>query len=318
MAAIVSRFPNNLAAFTEWQQAARRQLAGRLMNGGLPVRVPLEPTALDVEEHSRFTLHRVRYRTRPDRTNTLILALPKLAGPVPLLVALHGHEAAWGDVEPAAFRTGHVDDFCAAFAEAGWAVVQPATMDHTLQHTAWTLQGEWSWDAITGLDYALTQPRIDPHRIAVCGLSTGAHLAMNLLALDDRIRAGVVGCILSTWHHYRTRMRIPPHCDCGIRVQLESDFEQCDWAALAAPKAVQFQHGRRDAAFCPGADPALLQREWNTAVMPVDEFNALFAEVERAWRVAGDSGNLQLHFHDGEHRVDSGAALAWLNMAVRT
>ena len=84
---------------------------------------------------------------------------------------------------------------------------------------------------------------------------------MNLLALDDRVGSGVVGCVLSSWHHYRERMRIPPHCDCGILGQLGDLIEQCDWAALAAPKPVQFQHGRQDACYCPGADPELLDND---------------------------------------------------------
>jgi len=311
-AARPSRFPDEPEAFRRWQTKYRHTLAAWLMAGGLPARVPLAPELMETRQSPAFSLQRVRYRSREDRTNTLLLALPKEApDPVPLLVALHGHEATWGEADAGAFTAGHADDFCAAFAERGWAVVQPATMDHSLQHADWTLQGEWTWDAMAALDYALAQPVIDAERVAVCGLSTGAHLAMNMLALDDRVRAGVVGCILSTWHHYRTRMRIPPHRDCGILGQLGDKLEPCDWAALAAPKPVQFQHGRQDASFCPGAAPALLQPAWNTAVMPEAEFAAAFAEVERAWRLAGAEEAVALHTHAQGHRVDAAAALAF-------
>lgn len=308
-----SRFPDEPEAFRRWQADVRNQLAALLMAGGLPARVPLEAEILETEDRPFFTLRRVRYCSREDRSNTLLLALPKhVAGPAPLLVALHGHEAPWGEADAGAFTDGHADDFCAAFAERGWAVVQPATMDHTLQYPGWTLQGEWTWDAIVALDYSLEQPEIDAQRVSLCGLSTGAHLAMNLLALDERVRSGVVGCILSTWHHYRTRMRIPPHCDCGILGQLGDRLEQCDWAALAAPKPVQFQHGRQDAAFCPGAEPRLLEPDWNTAVMPETEFATLFAEIERAWRLAGIGEAVALHIHEERHRVDTAAALEFL------
>ena len=120
-----------------------------------------------------------------------------------------------------------------------------ATMNHTLRHADWTLQWEWAWDAMVALDYAATLADVDMDRVAVCGLSTGAHLSMNVLALDARVKAGVVGCILSTWNHYERRFRIPPHCDCGIHAQLGGILAQCDWAALAAPKPVMFQHGFR-------------------------------------------------------------------------
>ena len=165
---------------------------------------------------------------------------------------------------------------------------------------------------LVALDYAAGIPGVDAGRVAVCGLSTGAHLAMNMLALDARVRAGVVGCILSTWHHYRRRIRLPPGCDCGILAQLGNQIEQCDWAALAAPKPVQFQHGRRDAMYCPGADLALLDLEWMTAVMPEEEFSRVFTEVERAYRLAAAAGKVKLHIHGEGHRVNNPAALGFL------
>ena len=189
-----SGFPDNSEAFLKWQQEWRNKLAGRLMNGGLPSRIPLGAEIIGKEDHPLFTLRRVRYQTQTDRTNTLLLSLPKkVSGKVPLLIALHGHEAAWGEADAGAFKPGHSDDFCAYFAERGWAVLQPATMNHTLQHAGWTLQGEWTWDAMVALDYATALPEIDPEEVSVCGLSTGGHLAMNLLALDDRVGSGVVG-----------------------------------------------------------------------------------------------------------------------------
>ena len=313
-----SRFPETSASFIKWQREMRDKLIIRLMNGAFPARVPPEIEVISTEDHQSFTLRKIRYKTQPDRFNTLLLSIPKtVSGPVPLLLALHGHEAKWGEADSGAFAYGHADDFCAYFAERGWAVVQPATMNHLLQHTGWTLQGEWTWDAMVALDYATTLPQIDTQRISVVGLSTGAHLAMNMLALDSRVRTGVVGCILSTWNHYRRRILFPPGCDCGILSQLGDWLEQCDWAALAVPKPVQFQHGRKDAMFCPGADPALLQTEWSTAVMPKEEFDAAYNEVKRAYRLAGAVQQVQLHIHNDVHKVDNEAAYLFLNSEVK-
>ncbi len=153
-------------------------------------------------------------------------------------------------------------------------------------------------------------------RVGVCGLSTGAHLAMNVLALDDRVQAGVVGCILSTWNHLRRRFRVPPHCDCGITLQMADRLEECDWAALAAPKPVQFQHGRQDSALCPGADAALLNLQWNTGILPQEEYDAAFAEVRRAYALAGAPHRTETHFHPRGHAVDNAAAFAWLDANV--
>ena len=84
------------------------KLAAWLMNGSLPARVPSEAEVLATEEFAAFTLRRVRYRSQADRSNTLLISLPKTtAHRVPLLLALHGHEAAWGEADAGAFRAGH-------------------------------------------------------------------------------------------------------------------------------------------------------------------------------------------------------------------
>ena len=108
-------------------------------------------------------------------------------------------------------------------------------------------------------------------------------------------------------------MRIPPHCDCGIFGQLGDLIEQCDWAALAAPKPVQFQHGRQDACYCPGADPELLNTEWNTSVMPEKEFEGIFTEVKRAYQLTGEPENVKLYIHNEGHRVNNEAAYRFLS-----
>lgn len=310
-----SRPPDDAREFRAWQDELRLMLTRTLVGSELPKRVPLEPRVIETKDHPKFALQRVEYRTLADRTNVLLLSLPKSIDPgtsVPLLLALHGHEADWGKADEGAYHVGHNDDFMAYFAERGWAVLQPATMNHTLQHADWTLQGEWTWDAIVALDYAATLPEVDMSRVGVCGLSTGAHLAMNVLALDERARAGIVGCVLSTWHHYEHRFRIPPHCDCGIHNQLRGVVEQCDWAALMAPRPVQFQHGRQDAAFCPDADEKHLDLKWNTGVMPSAEYDSMFTEVQRSWALAGNSEAVETRFHDGPHKVDNQAGFEWL------
>lgn len=122
-----SRFPDDPQGLAEWQRQYRQNLAGWLMGGRMPDRVHLGARTVGSEEFPKFTLRRVDYRSQADRKNTLLLAIPKGVAKAPLLLALHGHEGPWGDADPKAFRMGHADDFCAYFAERGWAVLQPAT-----------------------------------------------------------------------------------------------------------------------------------------------------------------------------------------------
>jgi len=307
-----SRFREGAETFSNWQNRYRDSLVQILMGGTLPEKVSGDVVIDYRQDYPNFQLYAITYQSQPDRRNTALLSIPKNVDNVPLLVALHGHETQWGKADSAAFRMGHVDDFCAYFARRGWAVLQPATMNHHLQHPGGTLQGEWTWDAMAALDICNSYASIDMERVAVCGLSTGGHLAMNLLALDDRIKAGVVGCILSTWNHYERRLRIPPHCDCGISHQLAPFMEQCDWAALAAPKPVQFQHGLQDASFCPGASESLLDLKWNTGILPPREYNAMFAEISRAYGIYQANKQLSNVYHEGPHSVNNNMAFEWL------
>ena len=71
-----------------------------------------------------------------------------------------------------------------------------------------------------------------------------------------------------------------------------------------------------DACFCPGADPKLLNFDWNLAVMPPAEYETMFAEVERAYRLAGESINAITEFHAAGHHVDNAAAFRWLRQRL--
>lgn len=312
----LSKFPEEESSFLNWQKRYRDSLAGILMGGVLPDKVPGD-IEIEIEiEYENFWLYSFSYQSLADRRNKALLSIPKNTEKVPLLVALHGHETTWGIADSGTFRMGHIDDFCAYFANRGWAVLQPATMNHQLQHPDWTLQGEWSWDAMAAIDICASYPSIQMDQLAVCGLSTGGHLAMNLLALDPRIKAGVVGCVLSTWNHYEKRFRIPLHCDCGISQQLSPIMEQCDWAALASPKPVQFQHGLLDPSFCPEVDEQLLDLKWNTGIIPAEEYEAMFAEISRAYGIFEKRGHVSTIYHNEPHSINNEKAFDWL-MNVR-
>lgn len=312
-----SRFPNEPEAFRAWQAEYRQRLWGWLMGGSRPDLIPPETQWEPLATAEDFTLERMIYRSRPDRSPVALLALPKdAARPAPLILALHGHETTWGVAEPEAFQPGHDDDFCHYFASHGYAVLQTPTMDHTLQDERWALVGEWAWDAIAGLSAALARPEIDANRIGVVGLSTGAQITQIVAALDNRLRAAVVAGIFGTRNHTRRHFRIPPHCDCGSGKTLYAHLEHADLAALAAPKAVQIQHGRQDHVMCPGADPAKLDLHWNTGVMPPQEFEHAIEEVRRAYRLAGVPNRCAIHFHPQGHAVDNQAALTWISAAL--
>jgi hypothetical protein len=58
--------------------------------------------------------------------------------------------------------------------------------------------------------------------------------------------------------------------------------------------------------------------KWNTGILPGAEYEVLFAEVQRAWRVAGNPAGMETFFHAAGHAVNNPAAFAWLTAARPT
>ena len=69
----------------------------------------------------------------------------------------------------------------------------------TIYSAGFTWPGVMFWDDIRTVDYLLTRPDVDPKRIGCVGLSVGAVRSAHLAALDDRIKAGVVVCWMTSF-----------------------------------------------------------------------------------------------------------------------
>ncbi len=55
------------------------------------------------------------------------------------------------------------------------------------------------WDGMRGIDYLLTLPQVNPHRIAVSGASLGGSTTMMLAAIDNRITCAVPTCDVTSF-----------------------------------------------------------------------------------------------------------------------
>ena len=86
-----------------------------------------------------------------------------------------------------------------------------------------------------------------PQRLGAAGLSYGATCTLFLAALDERVRAAIVSCYLSSWRAAHT---IPWNM-CGSQVlpgQIGA-LEHLDLAALIAPRALLVESGTEDVIF---------------------------------------------------------------------
>ena len=91
----------------------------------------------------------------------------------------------------------------------------------TIYAAGFTWSGVMFWDDIRTVDYLVTRPEVDKNRIACVGLSVGAIRSAHLAALDDRIKAAVVVCWMTSFptqlqnkdrEHHRLHQARPRAC----------------------------------------------------------------------------------------------------------
>lgn len=131
-------------------------------------------------------------------------------------------------------------------------------------------EGLTTWQKLPMLQWARSQPWIDPERIAVSGHSLGAKPALNLMVLDEGIRALVFNdfvcdfreraiatnlALIALWQY------IPDFC---------LWFDSPDLIAACAPRHVLVTEGGR---------------------------TVHIERIRRAWELQGASGNFEVHYY---------------------
>jgi dipeptidyl aminopeptidase/acylaminoacyl peptidase len=102
------------------------------------------------------------------------------------------------------------------------------------------------------LDVILTDPRIDPERVGMWGLSLGGMATMFWMPLEPRIKAGVV----SAWFNQRrNKMALPDDRYVSFMVVDEehaffrgwlTEFSDYDVVSLICPRPLLIHHGKSD------------------------------------------------------------------------
>jgi hypothetical protein len=202
-----------------WQAVDRAQTGSTLLRclGELPPRPdPSRVKVVSKEDHDDYTLERFEFHNGVDMTVPGVLLIPKnRKGPVPAIVALHGHgsskESVCTDVKngqlvgPLLARRGYVVAAIDACFNGGRIGKGPAgaSLDKGSYPQELSLfklylwQGRCLWGMMLReeqclLDYLETRPEVDKQRIAVSGMSMGCMRSWCLAAIDDRVQA-VVG-----------------------------------------------------------------------------------------------------------------------------
>jgi len=146
------------------------------------------------------------------------------------------------------------------------------------------------------LNYLLSRPEVDPTRSACMGLSGGGNRAALLMATAERLSAGVIVGLMSTY---------PALLDHNVAVHTWMLFPDGlsrigDWPELATSRAPA---------------PLLVQYDREDPLFTTEGMQAAHARLQAIYANVGAAGNYTGQFYDGPHKFDrpmQDQAFAWL------
>jgi dienelactone hydrolase len=175
----------------------------------------------------------------------------------PVVIVQHGI----GSTPETPFRDGDYHAYARELLRAGFAVLVPMNLmsierrnkiERLCRLADISLPGIELVRLQNLLDVVLDDPRIDPDRVGMWGLSLGGMATMFWMPLEPRIRAGVV----SGWFNQRrNKMVIPDSNYVSFLVTQEdhafftgwlSEFTDHDLVSLICPRPLLIQHGKLD------------------------------------------------------------------------
>lgn len=230
-----------------------------------------------------------------------LLVIPASAGNklVPLVIAQHG----LGGAPECVFglmQNQYYHGYARELVKAGFAVLAPVNLstaenrnriERLCRLADTTLAGIELTRLQRLLDVVSTDPRIDPDRIGMWGLSLGGMATMFWTPLEPRIKVGIV----SAWFNRRTeKMAISSDLySCFLDTREEhaflrgwlTEFSDTDVAALICPRPLMIQTGKKDPI-----------SHWPHVVED-------FQQARKHYEKLGLTDRIQMDLHDGGHDV---------------
>jgi len=172
----------------------------------------------------------------------------------------------------------------------------------TIYSAGFTWAGLIFWDDIRTLDYLCSRPEVDPDRVGCVGLSVGAWRANHLTALDDRIKAGVAVCWLTSFEHIQARHVVNTTGFTKLLPGLYRRLDMPDVVSLSAPRALLNINGSRDRLF------------------PIEQgIKPAYKTLETVYAKLGAAERFKGHLYDSPHEFNKemqAEAWAWLKKWV--
>ena len=207
---------------------------------------------------------------------------------------LDDDSADWRD-RPASMPLARIDAFNARASQ------KEQIVGRTIYSAGFTWPGVMCWDDVRTVDYLLSRPDVDPKRIGCVGLSVGAVRAAHLAALDERVRAAVVVCWMTSFpaqleKHVRNTI--------GHTKAIPGLYKHLDYpdvASLAMPRPVLYFNGLKDGLF------------------DIDGVRASHAKLHACYAKAGVPDHCVTRLYDTPHEFNvemQNEAWAWLKRFV--
>ena len=266
----------------------------------LPERVDLDLEVLGTEQRDGYRVDRIVFDAESAMSVPALLLVPDGADdgpPRPAVVAVHGHGTTKDTISAPGGVVGDEGaadaDYAHRLAASGVVVLAPDLRGFG-ERSDWTPEDHYHcdvdlvnavivgttplaqnlWDMARCIDVLQTLSYVDEQRIGVCGWSYGGTIALFLAAWDERVRAALVSCYLSS---VASAHRFPWNL-CGSQVLpgMANELDHASLAALVAPRALIAENAIDDPLF------------------PIDD----------ARRTVAGATNARLFEIDGDHRFD--------------
>jgi cephalosporin-C deacetylase-like acetyl esterase len=270
--------------------------------GAWPEKTPLNPRVTGTLDRDGYSIEKVIFESRPNFPVTANLYVPKTySGSAPGIVSPCGHAAnGKADSESQSFGQSLAKQgyFVLIYDPIGQgermqyvdAALKPrhggGTSEHLYAGAQQFLVGEFfgtwrAWDGIRALDYLMSRPEIDPHRVGVTGHSGGGTITGWLTALEDRWAMSAPSCFVTTFLR-------------NLENELPADTEQCPPHTLA----FGLDHSDFIAAFAP--KPAILLDE-ERDFFDVRGAEEAYARLKQLYKLLGMDENIQFSLGPGYH-----------------
>ena len=272
--------------------------------GGFPEKTPLHAHITGTLDHADYKVEKLVYESMPHFYVTANVYVPKNARPpYPAVLGVAGHsgdgkaydhyQAVWvslarrGVLVLAYDPPGQGERFEYIDPATGKPLLgDSGTGEHMMAGLQCMLTGTniaryFVWDGIRGVDYLLTRPDVDAHKIGVAGNSGGGTQSAYLAAFEPRLAAAAPSCYITSWKTLWAGSG-PQDSEQVLANFLKDGLDFADFLIAFAPKPIQMSTATQD-------------------FFPIDGARATYAQARRIFGVMGAAEDVGYFEYNDTH-----------------